>query len=165
MSDEELMRMGADPTDPLDRMFYGYNIPPGKSTTNWQCIDVIRDILGNEVVTFDEDNIAPGQIYVYNTTNKPIFVPTDEDSEFGGSIAIPNIHSRDAADVAVAAHEAYHAKLYKKVNGQLFMNEKLINKYASRWLHNHLSGFNLHAALEMITKSKLSYGDKMHVRR
>ena len=127
--------------------------------TLWTVYDVIEDILGRNRVTNDEDNIGPGMYYVYQSGESPMFRDT-EDAGPGGSINVPNLDSKAARDVAVAAHEAYHAYVHDKVkgSGRVYGNEKIINTLAERWLRKHLSGTALHVAIETITGSRISYG-------
>jgi hypothetical protein len=87
-----------------------------------------------------------------------------EESGPGGSINIPNLESRAAKDVAVAAHEACHAYVHDRTKGQgrVHANEKIINNLAEKWLRKHLSGPALHVAIEAITGSRINYG-KDHI--
>ena len=76
-----------------------------------------------------------------------------------GSINLPNLDSKAAKDVAIAAHEAYHAYVHgKSQGGAVYANEKIINNLAEKWLRNHLSGPALHVGLEQIVGSRISYG-------
>ena len=76
-----------------------------------------------------------------------------------GVISVP-FQSREAAAIATTAHEAYHAWLWAKSNsqGQVFANEKMVNQLAVKWLRKNLTGMVLHAAMEAIVHSKISYG-------
>jgi hypothetical protein len=152
MSDQELSRRGWD-GNPETKWIYDEPIKPTRAATDWTCIDAIKDILGADRVTDDEDNVKPGQYLVY-PSNRTMFV------EFGkqGAIEIKDPNSRDAEDLAAAVHEACHAKLHKGANGKIYTNEKLVNQLAIKWLKENLTGMALHVATEAITKSKISYG-------
>jgi hypothetical protein len=94
--------------------------------------------------------------YVYQSNEAPMFRDTDNGV---GSINLPNLDSTAARDVATAAHEAYHAYVHSKSQGGVaYANEKIINNLAEKWLRKHLSGPALHAALEQIVGSRISYG-------
>lgn len=127
--------------------------------TLWTAYDAIQSILGRNRVTDDEDALAPGMYYVYQS-NEPAMFKDTNDSGPGGSINVPNINSKAARDVAVAAHEACHAYVHDRTKGQgaVHSNEKIINNLAEKWLRKHLSGPALHVALETITGSRISYG-------
>lgn len=127
--------------------------------TLWTAYDTIQSILGRSRVTSNEDAIEPGMYYVYQSNEPPMFKDT-EDLGSGGSINIPNLDSRAAKDVAMAAHEACHAYVHDKTKGtgQVHANEKIINNLAEKWLRKHLSGPALHVAIETITSSRISYG-------
>lgn len=131
--------------------------------TLWTAYDAIQSILGRNRVTDDEDALVPGMYYVYQS-NEPAMFRDTNDSGPGGSINVPNINSKAARDVAVAAHEACHAYVHDKTKGggRVHANEKIINNLAEKWLRKHLSGPALHVALETITGSRISYG-KDHV--
>jgi hypothetical protein len=127
--------------------------------TLWTAYDAIRDVLGSNRVTDDEDNIQPGMYYVYQDSGPPMFRDTEESGP-GGSINVPNLESKAARDVAIAVHEAYHAYVHDKTQGAgiVHSNEKIINNLAEKWLRKHLSGPALHVAIEAITGSRISYG-------
>ena len=127
--------------------------------TLWTAYDAIESILGRSRVTSDEDAIEPGMYYVYASNESPMFRDTEE-SGTGGSINIPNLESRAARDVAMAAHEACHAYVHDRTkgSGRVHANEKIINNLAEKWLRKHLSGPALHVAIETITGSRISYG-------
>jgi len=162
-SDAELRQRYGD-FDPEDKpMLPTTKLGGDPAPTLWTAYDAIRDVLGKNRVTDDEDDIAPGMYYVYQSNQPPMFRDT-EDSGTGGSINIPNLDSKAARDVAIAVHEAYHAYVHDKVKGagQAYSNEKIINNLAERWLRKHLSGSALHVALEAIIGSRVSYG-KDHI--
>ena len=143
--------------DPEDKPFLPQtktNLQP--AATLWTAYAVIQNILGKNRVTDDEDELTPNMYYVYQSNNEPMF----RDTENGvGSINLPNLDSTAAKDVAVAAHEAYHAYVHSKSQGGVvYANEKVINNLAEKWLRKHLSGPALHAALEQITGSRIHYG-------
>ena len=101
-------------------------------------------------------NSGRGMYYVYQSNEAPMFRDTDNGV---GSINLPNLDSTAARDVATAAHEAYHAYVHSKSQGGVaYSNEKIINNLAEKWLRKHLSGPALHAALEQIVGSRISYG-------
>jgi hypothetical protein len=133
-----------------------HNVPSARSPVGFTSMDAIRDILGNNV-TDNEDNISAGQYYVYNSA-EPMFRSTGKTNAEGGSIAIRDMHSNSAADIAEAVHEAYHAWLHSKSHGNVYTNEKMVNQLAATWLKKHLSGHNLHVAIESILQSKINYG-------
>lgn len=152
MSDDELRRNGWD-GNPETKWIYDEPIKPTRAATDWTCMDAIKDILGSENVTDDEDNVEPGQYLVYPST-RTMFVNTDD----GAAIEIADPNSRDAEDLAAAVHEACHAKMHKGAQGAMYTNEKFVNQLAIKWLKQHLTGMALHVATEAITKSKISYG-------
>ena len=127
--------------------------------TLWTAYDAIESILGRGRVTDDEDTLEPGMYYVYQS-NEPAMFKDTEDSGAGGSINVPNLESKAAKDVAIAAHEACHAYVHDRTKGggRVHANEKIINSLAEKWLRKHLSGPALHVAIETITGSRISYG-------
>jgi len=74
-----------------------------------------------------------------------------------GKISLPSITSDNAAYLAAAVHEAYHAYIFFKTRGQgnLKSNEKIVNVLAEKWLRKHLKGFTLHSALNIINTSRI----------
>ena len=129
--------------------------------TLWTAYQTIQNILGRDNVTDDDDELQPGMYYVYQSNESPMFRDTDGHGN-GGSINLPNLDSTAARDIAVAAHEACHAYVHNKSQGQAYSNEKIINNLAERWLRKHLTGPELHVALEQIIGSRISYG-KDHI--
>jgi hypothetical protein len=158
-SDAELaQRWGS--FEPADKpMLPTTQVGGAPAPTLWTAYDAIESILGRNRVTSDEDAIKPGMYYVYASNESPMFKDTEE-SGAGGSINIPNLESKAARDVAVAAHEACHAYVHDKTkgSGRVHANEKIINNLAEKWLRKHLSGPALHVAIETITGSRISYG-------
>jgi hypothetical protein len=138
------------PTTQLDR---------APAPTLWTAYAVIQNILGRDRVTDNDDDLQPGMYYVYQSNEPPLFKDTEE-SGTGGSINLPNLDSKAAKDVAIAAHEACHAYVHDKTQGggRVHSNEKIINNLAEKWLRKHLSGSALHVALETIIGSRISYG-------
>ena len=158
-SDAELRQRYGD-FDPEDRpMLPTTKLGGDPAPTLWTAYDAIRDVLGRNRVTDEEDDIEPGMYYVYQSPEPPMFTDT-EDSGTGGSINVPRPDSKSARDVAIAVHEAYHAYVHDKTKGAgvAYTNEKIINNLAERWLRKHLSGSALHVALEAITISRVGYG-------
>jgi hypothetical protein len=158
-SDAELRQRWGN-FDPEDKpMLPQTRVGGAPAPTLWTAYSVIQNILGSRRVTDDEDSIESGMYYVYASSAPPMFRDTEESGP-GGSINIPNLDSTAAKDVAIAAHEAYHAYVHDKTQGggHVHANEKIINKLAEKWLRNHLSGPALHVALEAIVGSKISYG-------
>lgn len=155
-SDDELRQRWGD-FDPEDRVMLPRtktNLQP--AATLWSAYEVIENILGREKITTDDDKLEPGMYFVYETSGPPQFI---DDEEGGGSISVPNFNSTAAGDVAVAAHEAFHALVHNKARGGMaFTNEKIINNMTERWLRKNLKGTQLHAALEKIVGSRVSYG-------
>jgi hypothetical protein len=143
--------------DPEDKpMLPRTNVGGAPAPTLWTAYDVVRNILGKNRVTDDDDELGPGMYYVYQSNEAPMFRDTDDGV---GSINLPNLDSTAARDVATAAHEAYHAYVHSKSQGGVaYANEKIINNLAEKWLRKHLSGPALHAALEQIVGSRISYG-------
>ena len=143
--------------DPEDKpMLPRTTVGGAPAPTLWTAYQAIEDILGKNKVTDDEDELEPGMYYVYQSDQLPMFRDTDDGV---GSINLPNLDSTAAKDVAVAVHEAYHAYVQSKSRGGVvYANEKIINKLAEKWLRKHLTGPELHVALETILKSKISYG-------
>jgi hypothetical protein len=126
------------------------------AATLWTAYDVIKNILGDNRVTDNDEDLEPGMYYVYPSTGPAMFKDTGDGV---GSINVPDLNSTAARDVAQAAHEAYHAYVQSKSQGGLvYANEKIINNLAEKWLRKHLSGPALHAALEQIVGSRISYG-------
>lgn len=147
-----------------DRIFLAELRAPTKFTG----LDVFADILGHNNIGTDKDKLKDGQYLIKNVDpnskwddpgfSKP-WTSTigDEPQHYPGAITVYDYKSRDAKDIAVAAHEAYHALMYKK-GKSYFDNEKLTNNLAAKWLKKHLTGPELHVALEMILNSNISYG-------
>lgn len=145
--------------DPEDKpMLPTTQVGGAPAPTLWTAYDVIQNILGRNRVTDDEDQLTPGMYYVYQSPEPPTFKDTEESGP-GGSINLPNLESKAARDVAMAAHEACHAYVHDKTKGggRVHANEKIINNLAEKWLRKHLSGTALHVALETITGSRISY--------
>lgn len=138
--------------------------------TKFTGIDVVKSILGADKVALRKDDVELGQ-YLIQKGPEPEFTPPvkgktepwmDElgikAADFPGTITLPNPMSRDAVDVAYAAHEAYHGWLTVRSPGGIFKNEKIVNQQATKWLKKNLTGMQLHSALETILKSKINYG-------
>lgn len=162
-SDDELRQRWGD-FDPEDKpMLPQTQLTREPAPTLWTCYDAIRNILGNDRVTDDDNDLEPGMYYVYQSNEPPMFRDTEESGP-GGSINVPNLDSKSAKDVAIAVHEACHAYVHDKTQGggRVHANEKIINNLAERWLRKHLSGSALHVAIETITGSRISYG-KDHI--
>ena len=158
-SDNELKQRYGE-FDPEDKpMLPTTKVGGAPAPTLWSAYETIQKILGRGRVTDDEDDIQPGMYYVYQSNEPPMFRDTEE-SGTGGSINIPNLESRAARDVAMAAHEACHAYVHDRTKGRgrVHANEKIINNLAEKWLRKHLSGPALHVAIETITGSRISYG-------
>lgn len=155
-SDAELRQRWGD-FDPEDKpMLPQTQVRGAPAPTLWSAYDVIRDILGKDRVTDDDEELQPGMYYVYQSSGPPMFRDTGDGV---GSINLPNLDSTAAKDVAVAAHEAYHAYVHSKSQGgRASSNEKIINNLAEKWLRKHLSGPALHVGLEQIVGSRISYG-------
>lgn len=143
--------------DPEDKpMLPSTTVGGAPAPTLWTAYQAIQDILGKNKVTDDEDELRPGMYYVYQSNESPMFRDTDDGV---GSINLPNLESTAAKDVAVAVHEAYHAYVQSKSpGGVVYSNEKIINNLAEKWLRKHLTGPELHVALEKIIGSRISYG-------
>lgn len=143
--------------DPEDKpMLPTTHVGGAPAPTLWTAYDVIRNILGRDRVTDDDDELGPGMYYVYQSSGPPMFRDTGDGV---GSINLPNLESTAARDVAQAAHEAYHAYVHSKSQGGVVhANEKIINNLAEKWLRKHLSGPALHVGLEQIVGSRISYG-------
>jgi predicted chitinase len=155
-SDADLRARWGD-FDPEDRaMLPQTKVGGAPAPTLWTAYAVIQNILGKNRVTNDEDALTPNMYYVYQSNQTPMFKDTDNGV---GSINLPDLSSTAARDVAVAAHEAFHAYVHSKSQGGVVhANEKIINNLAEKWLRKHLSGPALHAAIEHITGSRISYG-------
>ena len=123
--------------------------------TLWTAEEVVYNILGRNRVTTEDDELEPGMYYLYQSNQAPMFRDTGDGV---GSINLPDLDSNSAKDVALAAHEACHAYVHSKSQGRAFSNEKIINNLAEKWLRKHLTGVELHYALEQITGSRISYG-------
>jgi hypothetical protein len=169
-SDDEMQKRYPD-MDADDReMMGGKNIslPREPGPTLWSCRSVIQNILGSKNVTDDADNIKPGQYYMFDGVNKldAMFRATGDTHEEAGSIEVRDLDSYSASDVGIAAHEAYHAYIYSKTTGgQVYGNEKIVNKMAEKWCRKHLTGPSLHYALEAITNSRIHYGQDNYMQK
>lgn len=104
---------------------------------------------------------APAHSYspggdIDHVTGKYVKLPEVHEPE---QIAIPDTNSQNAAYIAPAVHEAYHAYIYRKAGGQgtFYSNEAVVNKLAEKWLRQHITGFALHIALTVINNSRISY--------
>lgn len=158
-SDAELRQRYGD-FEPEDKpMLPTTQVGGAPAPTLWTAYDAIKNILGSNRVTDDDENLEPGMYYVYQSSEPPMFKDTEEDGP-GGSINIPNLESKAARDVAIAVHEACHAYVHDKTkgSGRVHANEKIINNLAEKWLRKHLSGTALHVAIETIVGSRISYG-------
>ena len=155
-SDAELRQRYGD-FDPEDKpMLPRTQVKGAPAPTLWTTYDVIRNILGSDKVTDNDDELEDGMYYVYQSSEPPMFRDTGDGV---GSINLPNLDSTAAKDVAIAAHEAYHAYVQSKSSGgSVYANEKIINNLAEKWLRKHLSGPALHVGLEQIVGSRISYG-------
>ena len=155
-SDAELRQRWGE-FDPEDKpMLPRTDVGGAPAPTLWTAYDVVRDILGRDKVTDDDEELQPGMYYIYQSDQPPMFRDTDDGV---GSINLPNLDSTAARDVAQAAHEAYHAYVHNKSKGgAVYSNEKIINNLAEKWLRKHLSGPALHVGLEQIIGSRISYG-------
>ena len=155
-SDAELRQRWGE-FDPEDKpMLPRTDVGGAPAPTLWTAYDVVRDILGQDKVTDDDEDLQPGMYYIYQSDQPPMFRDTDDGV---GSINLPNLDSTAARDVAQAAHEAYHAYVHNKSKGgAVYSNEKIINNLAEKWLRKHLSGPALHVGLEQIIGSRISYG-------
>jgi hypothetical protein len=158
-SDDELRQRYGDFDSEDKPMLPTTRVGGAPAPTLWTAYETIQSILGKNRVTDDEEEIEPGMYYVYQSSASPMFTDT-EDSGPGGSINIPNLESKAAKDVAIAAHEACHAYVHDRTkgSGRVHANEKIINNLAEKWLRKHLSGTALHVAIETITGSRISYG-------
>jgi len=158
-SDDELRKRWGDFDDNVKMFLPKTQLSREPASTLWTCYAAIQDVLGSDRVTDDEDELESGMYFVYESPYQPMFKDTEADGP-GGSIAIPNLDSTSAKDVAIAVHEAYHAYVHDKVKGmgRMSSNEKIINNLAEKWLRKHLSGAALHVALEAIVASRISYG-------
>lgn len=149
-----------------------------RAPTQFTGLEVLQDIIGHDAICVDKDKIKDGQYYLKNVDpnskwDGPGFSPPrqytykqygntaaedkDVTVDVEGTITLYDYKSRDAKDIAVAAHEAYHALMWKK-GKSYFNNEKLTNNLATKWLKKNLKGPELHVALEMILQSNISYG-------
>lgn len=132
-----------------------WSVGGAPSPVGFSVLNTVRNILGSDNVCTEEDKYTPGQYYVF-AGHRGWF--TDLEGE-GSSIELPcDLFSNAAVDIATAAHEAYHAWLHNRSRGKVYTNEKMVNQLATKWLKKHLTGVNLHVALERILKSKISYG-------
>lgn len=143
--------------DPEDKpMLPRTTVGGAPAPTLWSAYEVVQNILGRNKVTDDDESLEPGMYYVYQSNETPMFKDTGDGV---GSINLPNLESTAARDVAIAAHEAYHAYVHAKSQGGFaHANEKIINNLAEKWLRKHLSGQALYTALEQIVGSRISYG-------
>lgn len=117
--------------------------------------DAISDILGDRV-TDDEEELVPGMYYAYQSSGEPMFRDTGDGV---GSINVPSFASTNPADVAVAAHEAFHALAHLKTRGgNVHRNEKIVNNMTERWLRKNYDGKELEVALSKVQVSRDSYG-------
>ena len=142
--------------DPEDKPMMPNTEIRGRAATPWSVYDAIQDVLGKNLVTDDEDELQSGMYLVWEGSRDGHFTPNDD--EPGGSIEVKDLESHEAAAVAIAVHEAYHAYANHKSKGGVYRNEKIVNSLAEKWLRKHLVGPELMVALEKILGSKLHYG-------
>lgn len=168
-TDLELRQLGWDGSEE-DRAWLDGEIPNGKASTRFSVLAAIGDILGWDNLYVDEeqndiDPAAGTNVIIVNTEYGRIYggqrgTFSRFDAEDGGGMVI-NLafpaDSHDARDVGTAVHEAFHAKIALGSRGSLYSNEQLVNKMAEKWLRAHLTGMELHVALEGVTKSRISY--------
>ena len=159
-SDDELRARYGD-FEPEDKpMLPQTHLTKEPGPTMWSCRDVIKNILGADNVTDDEDELESGMYYMYNAGDKGHgqFRATGDTNADAGSVEVRDLDSHAAADVGIAAHEAYHAWAHKKSQGGVYRNEKIVNNLAEKWLRKHLRGPSLHIAIEALTQSRINYG-------
>ena len=118
-------------------------------------MDVLRDILGYENIfdsdIHDESDYKPNQYFVHQSS-RDLHVQHEDGTN---AIELKQPRGKRPKDIAVAAHEAYHALLSSR--GKNYANEHMVNRLAARWLQDHLLGMFLHQAMESLLSSKLSY--------
>lgn len=118
--------------------------------------DVVSAILGDRLGDADSDDLKETDVIVVKSwTGYDIFSSMDSDPGMGGVIGLVNPRGKSAKEIATAAHESFHALL--QTRGKNYENEHVVNRLAARWLQDHFEGPFLHAALEAIIQSKISY--------
>ena len=127
---------------------------------HWTAMDVVRDILGpdnvvDDLVTPEEEFKEHHFIVTHSWSNRMPNMFADMDTDTG-CICLSDRYGTSPKAIAVAAHEAYHAWLHQ--NKKQYDDEKHVNILATKWLQQHLSGMQLHAALNTILHSKIHYG-------
>jgi hypothetical protein len=139
------------------------DIESAPGPVGFTALQAIKDILGADNVCADDEEPERGQYYVIQGHRPGAYFIAMDDYSDGGVIELPfDQNSNQARRIATAVHEAFHAYVHRKIpGGSLYNNEKMVNSLSVKWLQKHLTGYNLHIALEQITKSRISYGDKM----
>jgi hypothetical protein len=126
----------------------------GVAPTPFTAYQAIQSVLGKDNVTDNDEDMGNAKYLVYRSP-RTLFIDHDD----MGAIEIKDPDSRDAREVAIAVHEACHAWIHARAKGgRVSSNEKIVNQLAEKWLRKHLSGVQLHVALEAIVKSRISYG-------
>lgn len=134
---------------------------------DWTAEQVIHQILKDfdvhgpeNPIVVDEKNFDPRDLkgkVEYKDSKEvgaqyhPAYMPPGS----GGIIIVPDLKGKSPRDIAIAAHEAYHAMLdlKHKHHGR----EDVVNRLAARWLQDHYSGKFLHFALNAIRHSRNVY--------
>jgi hypothetical protein len=145
--------------------------PTKKATTTWSVLMAVRDILSKDVTVEEwdpiteptDEEVEPGVVYVMKNLirgKRTAFFPRMVGGKAGGIIYINNYESRNSDEIAMAVHEAYHARLWIKAKGQgvFHGNEKVVNDLAEAWLKKNLNGFNLQVAMDKLGLSRKGYG-------
>nr|WP_315593834.1 hypothetical protein [uncultured Cupriavidus sp.] len=136
---------------------------------DWTAIDVVRHILGEEAVSLDTSCtpgltlVKEGEFFEFNNGLESQIVwdndvPVVTYACSAPTVVLNRLDARSGRGIAGAAHEAFHAFLYRRFGGDVYRDEGRVNALAGDWVRHHLSGFRQHAAREMILESNISYG-------
>jgi hypothetical protein len=172
-SDDEYFKSQGWDGDPTTRFIYVDSYKKKKATTQWTTLAAIEDVLGKDmVIKWDNmrppklKQLQPNKVYVmlYHIVGSISFIPQldylKKTGQLCGIISVRSLVSRNADDVSMAVHEAYHAKLWFKVKGQgnFYGNEKVVNDLAEKWLKKNIRGFNVQVGMDKIGTSRAGYG-------
>lgn len=91
------------------------------------------------------------------THTKGITDVEDYEPGQGGAIGLPKVHGTSPADLATAAHEAYHAYAHQHGLKDKIEDENWVNDMAEKWLRSHLQGSELQKAINYLNVSRHSY--------
>lgn len=130
---------------------------------SWTAETVVRDILGSLVTTDESELLNRKARYMLSRSwsqTGPLFTGFVDD-EYGrtGMIGLRSLSGSTPADIAEAAHEAFHAIMHERGFTEPH-DEMQVNNMAKTWCRKNLSGSCLQQALIRMQVSIDSYVKK-----